>query len=131
MARCFAKDRMLTVVDTQDNGKFLTQLNTIISQLSNRFFDADNVSDLIQNISNSSVRQNLSAKWIPDFQSESFKGYQYYADTYAGDTRPYHPVLQTISQENMSQFISEGFHHENRTHAEQGSFLHAMCYFLV
>ena len=142
MAKCFAQNQGLTVVDISRDHRFLNSVNR------SSIFEEYN-SDLSSSLWG--VQEPEEESWLPDIvlavidlfsdddeestQEKSLWNYMNYTSTVLeGDGNIAKklnnmPPMSQVSSEDMSRFIREGFNEENVHRKEEGSFLHLMCYF--
>ena len=143
MAKCFAQNQGLTVVDISKDHRFLNSVNRP------SVFEKYN-SDL--NGSIWGVQEPEEESWLPDVvlavvnwffdddEEESAKeksiwNYMNYTsavletDDNVAEKLKNMPPMSQVSSEDLSRFIREGFNEDNIHRKEEGSFLHLMCYF--
>ena len=148
MAKCFAQNQGLTVVDISKDNHFLNSLNRV------QAFKEYN-SDLNGSLWGVQEESPEEDSWIPDvvlavvnwifddeeeqieqgIEEKSVWNYMNYtsavleSDKNVAEKLKNMPPVSQISSVNLSRFIREGFNENNVDRQEEGSFLHLMCYF--
>ena len=149
MAKCFAQNQGLTVVDISKDNQFVKSLNNITafkkynSDLHDSIFDVQEVSsddedswlpDVVVAVINwffddeeeENTKKKKSAWNYMNYTSAVLEG-----DGNVTEKLENLPPVSQMSSENLSQFIREGFNENNIHQQEEGSFLHLMLLFLV